>query len=449
MQGAAGIGSGLDVNTIVEQLMAVEKQPLSSLKQKDKNLQAQLSAYGTLKNAVHNFRDAMEALSSDDKFQIYKADSTNGDVITATADENASVGNYNITVSQLAQSHKISSGAFIDAQTSIAASGELELDINGEKFTVDIDANNDTLSGIRDAINFDLDNTGVKATILNVDDGLGGTESHLVLTSNNTGSASAITLTDLSGNVSSTLNLTNELSAAQDAVLDIDGFSVTHSSNLVDGVIEGVVLDVSQVDLSGTTISITRDDDSITNSVKEFVNTYNSLMTEISNHAEGSLDNDSSLQFLKAGLTDIINTPAENVGDFSYLSEIGVTTNSETGKFEFDTLEFKTALSQDFTGIVKIFSDNDEGFAARFHEYAENQDKTAGIIKIRTDGINKRINTLEARITKQESHLEVVEKRYYKQFSLLDSLMSQLDATTEYLTQQLSNMPMAGKSSKK
>ncbi len=449
MQGAAGIGSGLDVNGIVEQLMDVEKRNLTGLQTKDQTLQTQLSAYGTLKNNIHNFRDAMEVLSSNEKFQIFKADSTNSDVITAIADKDASVGNYTVKISQLAAAHKISSDAFVDAETSIAASGDLEIDVDGEKFTITVDSNNDSLSGIRDSINFSLDNVGIKATILNVDDGVGGTQSHLVLTSNNTGSNSTITLNDVSGDVSTTLNLSNELSPAQDAVLDIDGFAVTHENNLISGVIEGVTLDVNQIDLVGTTINITRDDTSITKSVEDFVNTYNNLIGDIAIQSADSLNNDSSITFLKSGLTDILNTPANSVGDFSYLHELGITTNAETGKLAFDSTEFKSVLAQDFTGVVKIFSDNKEGFAARFHDYAEGQDKTSGLIKIRTDGINKRISTLESRIEKEENHLEIVEKRYYKQFSLLDSLMSQLDSTTDYLNQQLSNMPVPGKSSKK
>lgn len=448
MLGAAGIGSGLDVNSLVEQLMEVEKRSLTNLNNQEKKYNTQLSSYGVLKNAMHEFKDTMESLCNEEKFEIYSTTTSDEKIISAVADKTATSGNYTITVNQLAQAHKIASRNFSDTETSIGASGTLELDINGDKFTLDIDESNDTLAGIKDSINNALDNVGVKASIINIDDGLGGTASRLVLTSDQMGSTGAITLTDISGDVAETLNVSTELMAAQDANIDLNGFSVTCSSNIIDDAIEGVTLTLQSVSAEPIELTINRDDQAITDSVQKFLDTYNTLIDSIAREGSDALKKDSSLKYLKSELRNIINEPAENIGNFSYLQDIGVSIDKKTGKLSLDASEFKTALSQDFGSFVKLFSSTDEGFATRLHNFAESQDDDSGIIKTRSDGLQRRIDFIEKGIERENMRLDKVESGYYKRFSMLDSLMSQLDATTDYLNQQLSNLPGV-KSSKK
>jgi flagellar hook-associated protein 2 len=197
---APGIGSNLDVNTIVSQLMAVEQRPLTVLNQKESGYQTKLSAYGTLKGALSAFQSAMQGLSDPGRFQAIKATVADDSILTASSNGNgkAMAGTYSIEVQQLAQQQKIRSSGF-DSTSTVVGSGTLTIqygtyDSNQNTFTLNsgkaaetitIDPSNNTLSGMRDAIN--SANVGVSATIIN-----DGTSNRLVLTTKDSGAANSI-----------------------------------------------------------------------------------------------------------------------------------------------------------------------------------------------------------------------------------------------------------------
>ena len=242
---ATGLGSGLDIESIVSGLMALERRPLEVLSQRQSEIESKISAFGQLKSAISTFQDSMSSLKSVSAFQVFSSSSSNEDVFTATASSDAVAASYSIEFlnsnanHQLAQAHKMNSTNFIDATTtSTGAAGIMQIDVGSDSFTIDVDGSNDTLQGIRDAINNAAGNDNlVTASIIKVSD----TESRLILTANNTGANNAITLTDNSGNVASTLAMTTK-DAAQNAKLSIDGFLIERSSNVIDDAIEGVTI---------------------------------------------------------------------------------------------------------------------------------------------------------------------------------------------------------------
>ena len=195
---ASGVGSGLDVNGIVSQLMALERRPLDNLNALGTKLNSQLSAYGQLKSGLSTFQTAMKSLSNSDKFQVFSATSSNNDTFTATADKTATVAKYSIEVLSLAKNHKLTSGmagspSYANDSVSIGGTGILEItqDLSGipRTFQVSIDNSNNSLAGIRDAINNATNNSGVRASIVNT-----GSESKLVLSANNTGLSNEISI---------------------------------------------------------------------------------------------------------------------------------------------------------------------------------------------------------------------------------------------------------------
>ena len=202
MISAPGIGSGLDVQSIVDQLMAIERQPLNRLETDKKDLEGQLSTLGQLKSALTTFQAALSDLKTVDAFEVYKAESADETAFTATANSNAAVGVNDIQVLALAQAHKMGSVAIADTDTTtLGGAGDLiTLTVNGNAFTVD--AGGKTLSEIRDAINDAPDNTGVSASIISENNG-----SHrLVLTSRETGNANAMSLS-FSGTLGTSLGM--------------------------------------------------------------------------------------------------------------------------------------------------------------------------------------------------------------------------------------------------
>jgi len=274
---------------------------------------------------------------------------------------------------QLAQAHKMSSAGFADANTtSTGAAGIMQIDVGSNSFTVDIDGSNDTLNGVRDAINNAAGNDNlVTASIINVDDGVGGTESRLILTSNNTGTTNAITLSDNSGNVASTLAATTK-DAAQDAVFTVDGFTVTRSSNVIDDVIQGVTFTLKAKSATAQTLDVAYDTEKVKESVQGFVDAYNEAASYIyqqqsydeeEQEAGGILFGDGTLSSVKS---DLVSTLLQTVGGvssaFSTLGLVGiqqesfVTGQTYKGQLTIDTDTLRGYLESNFNDVKNLFA---------------------------------------------------------------------------------------------
>lgn len=441
---ASGIGSGLDINGIVSSLMAVERQPLNELTDRKKDFQTQLSAVGRLKSALSTFQSAMDGLATVDKFKVFSASSSADTVFTASASSAAAPGVYSIVVTQTAQAHKMASGlnGISNESTSIGATGTLQIAVGSAAFSVVIDGTNNTLAGIRDAINNSSNNTGVTATVLNVDNGSGGTASRLVLTSNETGTANSLTVSDVSGNVAATLAMATVTgNAARNATFTVDGFSVTSSSNNVTGVIQGVTLDI--VGAGTARLDVAYDTAAVKTSVEEFVSAYNALRSTISTLKDGDLKGDNTLVSMQSLLRNVLNTePSGLTTALTTLSEIGIKTE-RNGDLSLNASELDDALASDYAGVAELMADDDQGYAFRLEALATDMLEVDGLIDSRTDGINARIDSISDRIDNMEYRLEIIEARYRSQFSALDSMLAQMQSTSNYLTQQLQNLPGA------
>ena len=278
-----GIGSNLDVNGIVSQLMSIERQPLTALAKQEASYQAQLSAYGNLKGALSFFQSSVRALSDLSKFQAVTANVSDSTVFTASAGSSAVPGSYSVTATQLAQSQKIVSTGFVNV-SDIVGTGTLTFQFgttSGATFTansnkpskaVTIDAAHSSLAGVRDAIN--AANIGVSATIVN--DG-SAAPNKLVLTSTDSGAANSLKITvadltdasnvdnaglsqlayDPAGTLGNGKNLSQTV-AAQDALLTVDGITgISKASNSITDVIQGVTLNLVKAGTS--TLTVARD----------------------------------------------------------------------------------------------------------------------------------------------------------------------------------------------
>ena len=295
-----GIGSNLNLASLVTQLMQVERIPLDRLIAQNTSIDAKISALGTIKSSLSTFQAAMDGLTSGSTFQANSAVSSDASIVKATGTSGAVAGNYLITeLTQLAQSQKLVATGQVDATAAIGAGTSTTLTIDlgttvGASFTsngapsfdVVIDSSNNTLEGIRDAIN--AADGGVSATIVN--DGNATNPNRLVLSSAITGEdqsmqivvAGDATLAGLlNHDPAGTQNLT-ETSVAQDASFKIDGILVSKSSNTVTDVIEGVTLDLTGFTAGSTvTVSVAQDTGKAKEAVKAFVDAYNDLQAEI------------------------------------------------------------------------------------------------------------------------------------------------------------------------
>jgi len=437
---AAGVGSGLDINGIVTQLMQLERQPVLKLERNVREYQSQLSAYGKIRSALSSFESAMEGLGSLDKFKVYSAASSDEEILTASTTSAAAKGTYEVEISRLAQRHKMASDENADTTT---FTGDLTITIGADSLTINPSAN--TLEEIRDLINNNAGNPGVTASIINVDTG----QQRLVLTSEEQGYDSRL---QLSGSVATSLNLSsiNQVPVSGlfgaisyeditdltdlDAAFTVDGFDITSSSNQASDVIDGISFELKS--LGRSSLNIDRDTEEIKNSVNEFVEAYNNLYSTLNDASKGELSGDSSVRSIQSAVRSVYNTaPVGLTGTFSSLVQVGLKSDSKTGELSLDSADFELALDTDFQSVAELFANDNQGFAFRLADIADTLLQNDGVVKSREEGIRSRINNAEDDILSLEVRLELKETALRAKFASLDSLIGSMQGTMSFVSQ--------------
>lgn len=447
---APGIGSNIDVNGIVTQLMSLERRPLQMLQTKVSQYNSQLSAYGQLKSTLSAFQSAAYALSSSTGFSVFKATAADTTILNATAASTASVGAYNITVGTMAASQQLISNAttlpLTDSGTTAVGTGTLTIASGTSSFDVTIDGTNNTLDGIASAINSHASNFGITASVM-----FDGTNYRLMMSANKTGVANAMTVavTDTGdGNNTDTLGLSRlsytaggfnltQSQAAVNAALTVNNVAVTSASNTVTSVINGVTLNLTK--LGTTTLTVASDTTAITDKVNAFISAYNKLNTDIKSlHQKGgTLESDNSILTIQARLASVFNAPATITGGaYNYLAQVGVSLQKD-GSLALNGTDFSSALSSNFNSVVALFSDSTQGFAQRFNTEVSNLLQTDGVLAATTDGITANISRLTTQEDQMMTRLTLTEQRLRTQFASLDALLGSMRQTNSYLVQRL------------
>ena len=452
---SSGVGSGLDVQGLVSQLVAAEGAPQTlRLNRQEAVLQGRLSALGSLRSALAEFQNALDSLKDLDTFRGRSVNQSTPDFVSVAASSNAASGRFSVEVERLASSQRLASAAFADS-ASVVGTGTLTIAVGGASFAVDIDADNNSLAGIREAINGAANNTGVVANIINGIDG-----SRLVLSATQTGLANALTVTESDGDGglsalvydpdNAITNLT-EIDPAQDARVLIEGFAVEATTNTVSGAIDGldIVLLAPNAPGDETEVTVGFDRDAARSSIEALVDSYNSLvdavagLTRFDPEAEtaGPLLGDSTVRNLTSQLRRELGLSVSGLqGPFAGLIDLGVTANVE-GKLQIDGAKLDGAFEQDFDAIGNLFSDSQVGIAARLDALVDPYLATGGLLDTRTDGLNLSIEDIGDQRQSLNERLAAVETRLFDQFNALDTLLAQLQSTSNFLTQQLANLP--------
>ncbi len=387
------IGSAtLDVNGIVGQLMSIEQRPVAVLNKKEANYQAKISAYGNISSALSGFQASLRDLNKAEKFQTLKTTSSDATSLTAAASAKAAAGSHTLSISSLASAQTllavgqaddvdrigkgepskitlelgtVSGGTFDDA------SGKYKKSLfspNGQGAkTVSIDSSNNTLAGIRDAIN--AAKMGVTATIVN-----DGSEKPYTLSlsptsmgANNSLKISVAgdeTLSKLlAHDPAGTQSLTQTV-AAQNAQLTVNGVSVSKASNTNADVIPGITLDLLKITDKPVTLNVAQDNTSITSAVQGFVKGYNELNKTLQDMTtynpatkQGSvLQGDATVRLLQSQMRNILNTPISNSGGaLTTLSQIGVTIQKD-GTMVLDTSKLNEAIKTNAVDVARLFT---------------------------------------------------------------------------------------------
>lgn len=381
---SAGIGSGLDVNSLVTKLMAVERQPEALMDNKTADFKAKLSAYGQVSSALASLQSAASTLASVPLLRGVSATVADSSLASATAVPGAAAGSYSLEVQKLAQAQSLASAPYASTLTSVG-SGTLTIDFgaySGGAFTADaskpsstitIAPGQDSLTAVRDSIN--AAKAGVTASIVN-----DGTGQRLVLASQYTGAAGAMRISvsdadldnaDASGlsalaydaSTGGTANLVQS-NAAQDAKAVVNGITVTSGTNTLSGAIEGVTLSLAKASPgTTTTITVARNTAAAASAVQAFVAAYNSTNTTLSSLSAYNADTktgavlqgDSTVRSLQARLRAALSTTVANATGYASLSELGIAFQKD-GSLLVNSNKLSTALADPAKDAAGVFA---------------------------------------------------------------------------------------------
>lgn len=447
-----GIGSGLDLNGMLDQLKDAERGKLAPIERQMKSEDTRITAFGQLKGALSKLQDAAETLNGGELYSSLSA-STSGDAAGATADKNAMPGSYRINVETLASRGTLASKSVDGVETPLTGNAEETLSLSfgdsANDTTMKIAAES-SLEDVRDAINANED-AGVNASIIN-----DGTGYRLALSSRETGADASITNFTLSGLTadSNPVEDGGTLQAGTDAKLDVNGISITSSNNQVEDAIQGVTLNLKETGES--TVTVEQDTLAVREAVNGFVDAYNSLKETTGDltsfNAEtgqaGELNGDSTVRMVESRLRDVVGGMGESGGDFSMLSDIGISLEKD-GTLSVDSDKLDDVVSNDQQALSDFFSgvDGSEGFAARLEGTVGQMLSDNGAVEGAISGAENRIDSLGQRYERMEQSVDRTISRYRTQFSQLDGMIAQMNQTSSYLSQQFDALSqMGGKS---
>ncbi|MDR2261334.1 MAG: flagellar filament capping protein FliD [Azoarcus sp.] len=435
-----GAGSGLDLQGLLDKLMVVEREPLDRLNTQKTSYQSKVSALGTLTQKLETLQTAGKNLkpavlqSALDKFASYKGVVADEKVASVTLGEGAISGSYALEVSQLAQAQK----SRIDKNDiSLGSSGQFEIAVGGQApLSIDL-SGVDSLTKLANAIN--QKDAGVSATVIN-----DGSTQQLVLTGKE-GQANAFTVGGTGVGGAAAVKIQD----AQDAKFRLDGIDITSASNTVKDVATGVTLDLKATNVgSPTNVSVSVDyGDKLKTELENFVNAFNSTIDSVKSlgkydadnpQSTGALNGNRVLRETQTALRDLVfqesNIQNQNGGKMT-LSNLGITFNKE-GKLELDSDKLAAAIKDNPSNVASFAAE----MGGRFNTGLDKLVGFDGSIKNVEASMQSSITRLDERVESMTAKLLKVEERYRTQFSALDSLVTKMNSTSNYLAQQLASI---------
>ncbi|MCQ4307884.1 flagellar filament capping protein FliD [Pseudomonas stutzeri] len=481
MAGVTGIGSGIDIDSIVSSMVAAERAPKETqLANLEKKTTTQITAVGALKSAISDFQTALGALNKPELFQARSATSSKSDLVGVTASTTAGAGSYQVEVEKLATSSKVALAAVKNTADAPArfASGTLEISLgvpgnppSKESFSVTVDESNNTFTGMRDAINAAGKDMGVSATIVTDEHG-----SRLVLSSSKSGDGRDITVAGTGAasvqdgevslsklafdGTSSTGEGARALASAQSARLSIDGLQIVSETNKVEGAIDGVTLDLKAktVQNEPLTINVAEDKAGVKKQIQSFVDSYNKLIGVINAQTKvtsvgddkvpltGALVGDATARTLLGTIrNELVNVQGD--GSLRALADLGITTQKD-GTLKTDDAKLGKAMDGNFTELSAFFT-GEKGLASRLDEKLKPYTETGGILEQRNKAMTETISKIDDQKEDLNRRITSLQERLYKQFNAMDLLVGQLSNTSNSLLASLENLPWAAGNSKK
>lgn len=479
---SAGIGSGLDVNSIVTQLMAVERQPLAALQKKETALDSKISAFGSLKSQLASLSDAADKLALATTWSAKAVTTSNGAAVAAAVTDGslAQASSFSVEVSRLARAQSIASGPI--ASGSGIGSGTLSIQLgswsadanpsftagSGNAVSVSVQGS-DTIADIARKINSAA--AGVTATVLK---DLSG--ERLLLRSGATGEAAgfrvqasddgtatsgpglnAIAFDDPAGGAGMAAN---PVQYAQNAQATINGIAVSSASNRLADTVPGLSITLSQTTTAPVEISTSSDTVSMRSAIDGFVSAYNSINQMLNSATKydaatrtaALLQGDSTTVGLQNALRGLLGTPSGGGDALGRLSDLGISIAKDgAGNLAVDGDRLAAALQSPkdvqrfFSAAATAGNDSATGFATRFAAFTRAATGANGVLSEKTASLQARKTSLDKDQDRLNARLALVEERLRKQYSSLDTKMGSLTALNTYIGQQIAQWNSSSK----
>ncbi len=458
-----GIGSGIDVSSIVSQLVALDRAPLTQLQAAAKTTQTKLSTYGTIKSQFSALSDAASKLGSATGWNSVSATSSNASAIGITVSAGTAATSVTMEVSQLAKAQSAASTA-VPTGTAVG-SGSMTIELgawSGSNFTagvatpvsITINSGQDSLSEIAAKIN-DA-GAGVTATVLRDASG-----ERLLMRSSDTGAENGfrISVADNDGNNSDGSGLSRlgfdlgntagmaQTQGGQNALATINNVAISSASNLLSDTLPGMSIQLSQITTAPVELNVIKDTEAVRANVQAFVDAYNTLNTTLSNATKydsatqtaGTLQGDSTATGLQNALRGMMRSVTGS-NTYTRLSDIGIELKTG-GKLELDSTKFDSALGNldELKSLFTIATGNEstQGFGLKIKAFATGLIATDGRLTNRTDALQSAIdrNTEDQeRVTDRATRAEA---RYLAQYNAMDANVAKLSSLNSFITQQI------------
>lgn len=456
---AAAGGSVINVSQLVSELVSATQAPQEALiSSQTQAVTAEISAIGTLQSALSTFQSSLQPLGTPSAFNALSASSSDQSIFTATAGTGAVAGSYNITVSALASAQQLLSGAFAGGSGASVGTGSLSLSLGGSSFSVTVDSSDNTLAGIAAAINSAANNPGISAAVVTGSDG-----AHLVLSSALTGAANTIQVTETDAGTAlaaltygsgNTGHYTQE-SPANDASFSVAGVGYTSPSNTVSNALSGVTLTLLGTTAPGTppaagtyaTLAVANDTSTVVSNIQAFVSAYNTLQSSLSSlgsfdstsGSAGPLQGNPLLMNIQNQLRETMGGLAGNSG-FNSLASVGITSNSD-GSLSVNAATLQNALATNFSAVSQLFSGGSTGVASQLNSQLTTDLGSGGPIGATNQTLTAQENALTQQSNNLNQQMAALTASLTEQYSALNALLSSLQTTSAYLSQQFATLP--------
>ncbi|WP_457427781.1 flagellar filament capping protein FliD [Roseateles sp. P5_E7] len=465
---SAGIGSGLDIESLVSKLVAAERTPITQLAQKTEGLKTELSSYGKVQSTLSTLRDAASKLTSPATWSGTLATSSDPTAVSVSAGAGAAIGNVSVEVKNLASSQTLVSGTPYASSTTTVGQGSLTITLGAwgkdvddnttftdkagaTAVTINIGEGQDTLAGIRDAIN--AANTGVTASVVNDANG-----SRLTLRSTASGETNGFRidagggLADLGYDPRVGVSSLIQTLPAQNARALINGIDVSSESNTLKEAIDGLNITLLKTTSVPASVAVSQDKDSIKKLITDFTTAYNAVnallreQTKYDSSAKtaGPLQGDSTAIGLQNQLRSIIGGTTSLAGSIGRLAQLGLDPGND-GNIKVSDSKLNTGLS-DLDSVKKLFmgldgtNSSNDGFAQRIRSYIDGALNSDGRLTSRQAGLQKQIANNGKRADELEDHASHTEARLRARYSALDTQMSKLNGLSNYVTMQMNKL---------